>query len=249
MFAVSAFNRDVKKIGNLLQSMKRHGFICAYPIHCSQMEDGRLEIKAGHHRFECAKALGLPVYYVVSNDAATIAELERATRPWKLEDYVKSHERSGDLNSALVVAFASRTGICVASVAAILGGELAASKNKMQSIKEGRFKPTAEGIRRMEKIEKVVLACTESKISFACKALFVNSLSKLMFLDEFDESIIVHKARTNPQLFHNCATEDAFLEMLEHVHNYGRSDKRPLAFLAKEAAKSRNKAFSKASAR
>jgi hypothetical protein len=241
LFVVSPFNRDVTKMGSLLQSMKRHGYISAYPVHCKMRSDGKLEIKAGHHRFECAKTLGLSVYYVVSNDDATIPELERATTPWKLQDYVKSYARAGDQHSKLIAMIAAETGISVAAIVSIVGGELAASKNKINSLKEGRFRATPDGIERIEKVSRVVVACKSAKIAFASKRQFVNALSKLFFLKEFDDSVIVNKAQSNPQLFSNCATEEGFLEMLEYVHNYGRSAKHPLVFLAKEAAKERNR--------
>lgn len=59
-FELCQFNRSVAKTKNLRDSMKEHGFIPAYPIHCT-LKGGKLQIKAGHHRFEVAQELGLAV--------------------------------------------------------------------------------------------------------------------------------------------------------------------------------------------
>lgn len=240
MFVVGSFNRDVKKTGRLMQSMKRHGFIAAYPIHCNVRDDGRLEIKAGHHRFEVAKTLGIPLYYVVTDDAATIPELERATVRWKIEDYVHSHARAGDIDANTIAAFSKETGIAPIAIAAVLAGHVASSHNVTDQIKDGTFTVNPEGRKRMLKIANVVKACAAAGIGFASKRSFVNALSKMSFLIEFDPTVLIHKAEHSPHLFQNCATEEMFLDMIERVHNHARSTKQPLAFLAREAAKLRN---------
>lgn len=94
-FELCQFNRNVTKTKNLERSMKRHGFIPAYPIHCDKRSNGSLLIKAGHHRFEVAQRLGIPLYYVVSDDDATIHELETSTNGWTSTDYMESFIKCG----------------------------------------------------------------------------------------------------------------------------------------------------------
>jgi hypothetical protein len=241
MFVVGSFNRDVRKTGRLMQSMKLHGFIPAYPIHCKVRDDGRLEIKAGHHRFEVAKTLGIHVYYVVTDDAATIPELERATVQWRMADYVNSHARAGDIDANTIAAFAKETGISTVAIASVLAGQLASNHNVNDQVKDGTFTVNPEGRKRMLKIANVVKACAAAGIGFASKRSFVNALSKMCFIEEFDPTVLIHKAEHSPHLFQNCATEEMFLDMIERVHNHARSVKQPLAFMAREAAKRRNR--------
>lgn len=240
LFLVSPFNRDVERMGPLMASMRRHGFIAAYAIHCNIDEIGRLVIKAGHHRFEAAKALGIPLYYIVCDDDASIPDLERATQTWKLRHYVESHARSGHYGSACIAAVSKRTGISESTVASILGGESANSGNKLEAIKNGTFKPSKDGSERMDKVESVVSAMKEAKLTFATKKQFIIALVKMLFLPEFEEAVLIKKLKTNPQLFTNCPTEDHFLEMIEYAYNHSRTVKLPLAFNARQATKSRS---------
>ena len=53
IFELHELNRDVrnlKKVSNLKNSMKSHGFLSAYPLHTVLNGEGKLQIKAGHHR-------------------------------------------------------------------------------------------------------------------------------------------------------------------------------------------------------
>ena len=129
MFQLLDFNRDVSKTRKLEASMKRHGYINAYPLHVVK-ENGKLRIKGGHHRFFVASKLGLPVAYVVCEDNASIHELEAATTRWSLDDYLTSYVRMGDADYIAIQKYQQRTGIATGLCVSMLGGEMASSGNK-----------------------------------------------------------------------------------------------------------------------
>ena len=56
-FELCSFNRDLDKTQRIEESMKKHGYIPAYPIHCVKNGTGKFKIKAGHHRFYVARKL------------------------------------------------------------------------------------------------------------------------------------------------------------------------------------------------
>ena len=94
-FELTPFNRDVKKTKHLESLMRREGWIDAYPAHVIRNGDGRLLIKAGHHRFVVAQRLGIPIKYVECKDTTTIHELEKATIRWSIQDYLDSYVKEG----------------------------------------------------------------------------------------------------------------------------------------------------------
>src|SRR5690606_38818698 len=94
----------------------------------------------GHHRFTVARKLGIPVKYVVCDDAATIHELEKATTRWSIKDFLVSFVRCGDPAYITVYEYHKRTGIQISACISMLGGESAGSSNKNEDFKAGQFR-------------------------------------------------------------------------------------------------------------
>jgi hypothetical protein len=138
-FGLLDFNRDVTKTKYLEKSMRAHGFIPAHPLHVV-VENGRLKIKDGHHRFEVATKLGLPVAYVVCNDNASIFELDQTVNKWKVIDFATSFARQGDPDYQYALNFSKQNGITIATSLSLLYGELPSSGNNNEKYKTGEFK-------------------------------------------------------------------------------------------------------------
>lgn len=190
-FELCQFNRSVAKTKNLRDSMKEHGFIPAYPIHCT-LKGGKLQIKAGHHRFEVAQELGLAVYYVVSDDSATIHELEKATNRWTVDDYLESHVRCGSEDYQKLKAYQRETGIPLGMCISMLSGESASSCNKLQAFKDGVFK--ISGQQHADEVKHVVLHC--KGLGIEVNQNFVAALSRCLRVQEFsiETFLLVHRA-------------------------------------------------------
>lgn len=140
-FELLAFNRDVKRTTALERSMERYGWIDAYPMHVVPNGGVKLKIKAGHHRFTVAKKLGLPIKYVVCKDQGeTIHELEVATTPWTLKNYLDSFVRCERPDYISVKEYHEKTGINLSQCISMLGGDLASSHNMGKKFKDGTYK-------------------------------------------------------------------------------------------------------------
>lgn len=238
LFVQSEFNRDLRGLDALRKSMKKHGFIAAYPLHCIRGAGGKLVIKAGHHRYAVAKELGIPVFYVVSEDRATIPETEMASHAWTLNDYVKSYARAGSEAHLAITAYAERTGIKFSQAASLLGGECANSSNMTDRVKSGTFQLKEGG--HAEKVAEVVIGLREIGVSFATNASLVGAISCVCWLPEFDTKKFLHRSAVNLHLFVKQSTKTQFLDLIERVYNFQAKDRIALAFLAKESAKSRS---------
>ncbi len=238
LFEVCSFNRDVSKLDNMRASMVRHGFIPAYPLHCVQGQKGKLIIKAGHHRFETAKMLKIPVYYVVTQDEASVHELEKASRAWSYKDFVQSHARAGSHAHLEVLDFSRRTGISLAQATSMLGGESASSGNLQSRVKEGTY--ALKDSSHAEKVGEIVLSVKAAGVAFATNANFVAAISSCCWLDEFKPDVFVYKVANNLHMMIKQSTRMQFLDLIDRVYNHNAKTKIALAFLAKQAAASRN---------
>ena len=239
-FDLCTFNRDVRKTKDLRQSMKKYGWIDAYPMHCIPNGGKRLKIKAGHHRFEVAQDLGIPVKYVVCDDTATIHELEKGVNPWKLADFLVSFCKCGEPQYAEVEGFQKRTGIPLSGCIALLAGNIACSGNYNPAFKCGTYNITHREY--AEKVADLVIACKNLDVPFARHAMFVNALSRCATLDKFNVDQFIKRVETNAALLKKQASLEGYMELIETVYNTRThtSKRLPLRFLVREMMQKRN---------
>jgi len=240
-FELCDFNRDVRKTKRLEASMKRHGYIPSYPLHCLRGSNGKLRIKAGHHRFVVARKLGLPVYYVLGDDTATIHELERATVPWSPADYLESYVRSGDKPAYNAVReYHQRTGIPLGLCVGLLAGETANSGNQLRRFKAGRYE-LAEDLSHAERVADLVQHCTNEGVAFAKQTLFVQAVSRCLRAREFDPKVFKTRVSANPGSLTNCRNLDSMMENIEEVYNHKTQARNriPLKFLVDQTMRAR----------
>jgi hypothetical protein len=239
LFELCDFNRDVKKTRNLMASMKRDGWIDAYPMHVVRNGNKKLKIKGGHHRFEVAQQLGIAVKYVVCDDEATVHQLERSTNPWKMDDYFNSFCRQGRQNYLAVKKYMDRTGIRLSQAVSMLSGGTAASGNHNEAFKDGNFTLSSDQS-HAEAVGAIVVACRERSIPCATSRDFVHAISRMLYVEDFDAQTFIRRAAVNPSLLTKQVGVDAYSEMIEYVYNYKSSHKVALAFPSKQLAKDRS---------
>lgn len=244
IFELLEFNRNVEKTSALEMSMKRHGYIPAYPLHVVRSNNGKLRIKAGHHRFEVARKLGLHVYYIVCHDSATVFELEKATRKWTMRDYLESHIREGK-NPAYcrVKEYLSETGVDLSSALSMLAGESAGNGNYLKSFKEGTYRLGDPS--HSLKVKEIVLHCVKCEIPWARHTLFVQAISKILWVEEIDISRLKRRISNHHHHMKKCPSKQEYIQMLEGIYNRQCQDKDkiPLAYLAQQQANKRNLAL------
>lgn len=236
-FDLLLFNRDIRKIERLKKSMTKHGYIPAYPIHMQRNGEGKLSIKAGHHRFVAAKELNLPVYYVICDDAASVHELENATNKWEMRDYLASYCRLGKPEYIRVKDYIDQTGIAITTAMTLLGGQTAGSDNFREAFKSGTYK--LGDPRHAAQVADIVLYCKDCGIGIASRSLLVEALSRVCRVDGFDVEQFKRRVAINAAMVQRQPHLIGYLEMIDEIYNRGSHKKVPLVFLAKEAVKAR----------
>lgn len=243
LFELCDFNRSVdeRRLKPLIESMKVHGYIPAYPLHVVRNGNGKLKIKAGHHRFEAAMRLGLSVYYVICEDTATIHGLETAgPGRWSAIAFMQSYVKLGNTSYVALKEYMDRTGIGLTQAASMLAGETATSGNQIKRVSNGTF--VVGDTTHSETVARLVCGFRNLGVQFAANNNFVGALSRACRVTAFDPETFLHKAAMNPAMIVKQATVDQFMELIERVYNYCAKQKVPLAFLAREAAKARQPA-------
>ncbi len=240
LFTLHPENRPTGGESRLRASMERHGYLPAYPLHCRTVGGG-LQIVDGHTRFETARALGLPVFYVVAEDNAHIHDLAGTQRQWGLADYVISGVRAGDEELKKVMNYQKRTGLALTVCVSLLAGSLANGGEINQRVKTRTYK-TREPNLLAENVAYIVTTLAGLKVKCAKKAAFVNALSRALAVEQFDPVRFLRQSEQWASVLPATGTRDEYTAAIEAVYNKGRAaaDRVPVAFLADNAARLRN---------
>lgn len=243
LFELHSFNRDVIKTGPLEKSMRKHGWIDAYPMHVIKNGSGKFKIIDGHHRFEVAGKLGIRVKYIICNDSVDIIELIPTVNQWTPQDYLMSYVRAEKSDYLAIKEYMEETGIPLSLSISILAGESAGSNNKLLAFKSGKYKLGDQT--HAEKIKDVIILMRDLGIEFANKSLFIQALSKMLWVKKFSVSHFKKKLSTHIGIIEKKPSLESYLIAIEQLYNRGCKARLPLAFMATEAAKERQTSFNK----
>lgn len=246
LFELHPFNREVSKTKALEASMKKNGWIGAYPMHCITNGNGKFKIVGGHHRFTVARKLGIPVKYVVcENKNVTIHELERATRGWSMVDYLTSYCALDKEQYLAVRTYHEQTGINVSQCVSLIAGESANSHNHHEKFKLGTYK--TGNISHAMDVARVVLKIKSLGFKLATSMMFVGAISKVLYIEKFNIDAFIKRASANSTMFKRQSSVKDYLAMIETIYNYkNQKAKLPIVFLAQQAADKRNAVKTKA---
>lgn len=227
-FRFDPTNRPIRSNPRLLQSMKKHGWLYAYPMHV--VKDGeRYIIKDGQHRFLAAKKLGLPVKFVVCEVGADIAAINDTQRPWTITDHVQSRSAGGDTDYQYLMQFSRAHKLPVGVSAAILTATNV-RKGAGIAIRGGSFR--VKDIEQAEKIALVVDA-TRQHVKWASHNLYIDAVRRCFAVEGFEVDRLIKKIHTHPALLTPQANTDGFLAMIEAIYNYRAGERLSIVFAVK----------------
>jgi hypothetical protein len=220
-------NRNVKSNRKkfILESMKLHGYIPAYPIHCVLNGLGKLRIKDGHYRFQCAQDLGLKVWYVVWDDNATLSELVRTWVPWNLPDFADAYVNAGIKPYIDLREYVEKTGIPSSVSINMFSGvrigdktHSAGTRQKpLADFKAGKFKIIDTKIANM--VGELVILCKMLNVDFATTGSFASAVSRIVSSSGFDMSRMKMKLKSHHHRMKKQATIDDYILSLEKIYN------------------------------
>lgn len=205
---------------DLLESMKKTGFLETGHIICTLRADGKLEIVEGHNRFITAKHLGIPVWYSAhpANDAVTPVKHNQTIRTWGVKDFAGGHSQD-NADYAEVMAFHRKTKIPLMACFTLFAGQTAASSSNVnRAMKQGQYKIKNRDL--PSEVGTIVLALAKH-CDFAASINLVNAISRAVFAKGFDSQRMVERIAKKPELIKRCNKSSDYELMLETLYNHG----------------------------
>ena len=231
LFEFNPFQRTFKtrRVDEIAASMKTNGFLSSKAISVYKNKEGKLVINTGHHRLAAAKAIGIPVLYIIE-EQWTLKQMVTegiTVAKWDTLSAAQSFARSGMKDYQELLAFADK-GIPLMMAASLLIGEGAASGNARDKVPAGSFK-----IKTRESINKIIALFEKfsDRVPTIKHKPFISAYSKCLLTPEFDEDIFNRRLAANPTMLEKTSNEDQMLKLIEEIYNFKSPNKIPLAFL------------------
>lgn len=234
-FLISEKNRGLvlnRGYNRIVASMKKYGFLEAYPLLCKKEKAG-LVVYDGQHRLHAAKQLKLPVYYVVLDESTVINIPDlQGGRLWGTSDYAQSCANQNDQHCIELLDFAKKHNITVNQAIALLWGSHVRGNNGHEAIRKGRFliKDMASAERIMAILKVIRELCPEMANNRCLVAL-----QRIARVAEMDEKRMIRQMKSHSGMLKNEPTAEAFVQQFERIYNYHTPKKIPIAHLAEEA--------------
>lgn len=210
-----------KRVRKMIRAVKRKNQLADYPILVTPHEIGgghnKLGIADGQARFEAAKALKQPVFYILS-EHVTIEDISAANSvqtPWSPRDYVHSFAEQGKKDYVKLRAFIQEFKLPVTTSAALLGGKK--TVGGMHALKTGDFKVTSE--HRAQKVAQMIVTL-KKVIPFATDRPMAVAIMHLFQVQGFDSERLIHKIDVQRSKMVKCASMMQYVDLLEDIYNF-----------------------------
>jgi hypothetical protein len=224
-FKINESNRIVNRrhVNDLKNKISNKNLLHSNPI----TVNSDWEILDGQHRFQAAKELGLPVYYIVDDymDIEDIAVINSTSKGWKLDDYLH-HFRTEELAKGKeggeygkLGEFCEDYNVNLYNAIGLLSGRNSQPNAELiHKFKRGEFK-----VVDMEHAIRVANLRDSFKPyapDFYKSKNFVNSLSKVARNENFDEDVMLKKMGQQSERLMKCATVEGYLNSLVDIYNF-----------------------------
>lgn len=233
MFKSMKGNRPLDKllIMRLKKSFKKRYLFTIITVN----ED--LEIIDGQHRFEAAKSLGLPLYYVVQKGYGVpeVQMLNTNTKNWGKMQYLHSYCELGHPEYLKFRNFMRRYpkfGIAVSE--AILTG-LSSGKfeteigqrRKLPTFTDGELEIPNEG--RSYLIAHQIMEIQPFYDGFN-RITFVRAMMRVLNNPNYEHNTFIKKLEMQPTALKHCQSVDQYLLLIEDIYNYRSRNKVSLRY-------------------
>ena len=245
MFDMHYLNRPLREAPLLEKSMRKYGFLESEAITVKPLPNGKYGIIKGHNRFDYAKRLGLPVFYIVIDTDVDLADLEGSSKQaWSISDFAEARARGGDEACMQLVRWSKDNHIPLGIAASLLAGESAGSSNAAGLIRSGRYHLGPQ--QHASDVLDIVNRLRELHIDAAESRMFIQAISLCLRVPEFSSANFIHKAELYPGNMRKRVKLDEMFDEIETLYNYGgKGGRLAVAFRAKEVAMNRKNSFGK----
>jgi len=231
-FVFRTANRDVdlKHIDKIADSMLENGWQGA-PIEVSVLDDDKLQIEDGQHRFMAAKKSGTPVKFMVVKNMSIydVAKKNSMKKGWSGSDYVKAYAEDGNTSYKRLKNL--QTEFPKVSLSDIL--DVVVGKHKQDNLKRGYVHINDEQFFKAREVLKSLVIMNESLKTIGIKTMssYKKILIDLLMNDIIDAQRMIDKLdKHGRMILPAAATKDQAMQYLEALYNYHQRDKSTVLF-------------------
>jgi hypothetical protein len=214
-FKFSGLNRTPKHFKKIIESIKKGDFTAYNPIMVVVMENGDLLIIDGQNRYMACKTLGLPIHFVVSEEAniEDAPILNNASKNWAGREYVEHFAKMGHIDYIKVLEANKKYGAPLSSIVSVCSCQNLYNEH----LKRGTYKIS-------EKRNPNEL-CEHWKdvvkyIPFAKTDRFFTTLATCFYNENYDTNRMMEKLSKCSGIMFEQPNRPLITKEIEKVYNY-----------------------------
>jgi len=234
--AYSAFsrlqeNRDLQEqhVHTLMESFRKDGYLFTI-LYVNE----KMELIDGQHRFEAAKRLHLPVYFIVMPGwgIKEVAILNVNSRNWTMEDFLNTHAKSGNIHYQVFKKFYDQHAFDITTAQLIVLGKRTKHGGTSDDFRSGKM-VTREDLVKSAYTKARKIQQFKDFHPYAWKSRnFVEAMLHLLNTKGYDHGHMVEQLKKYPitmlQESRSLRVEE-YLNLLVEKYNYRKKDKIELA--------------------
>jgi len=210
-------NRPVleSRVESLGQSIEEKNLLREFPI----VVNSKYEVKDGQHRLGAAKKLGVPIYFIVSDniDVIDIAKVNKNVKHWNIADYMAYHASLGNESCKWVLGKSIEWNLTPEVVCRILGTNGNAYK---KAIVEGKFELSVQHMHRAIALYKMLLDFKEVFPRGWKQRNFIIAVRCMRRTKQYDHNIMLKRFDLLSRSFRKQPDTISYIEMLEEIYNH-----------------------------
>ena len=216
-FVFKKGNRPVRgRVINLIAAIEKKNQLSIYPITVSELGDGKLEIADGQHRFEAARALKVPIFFIRSRQPITIEEIASANqqqKSWNMADWMESWIARGNKDYQVLKEFCDTFRLPITVSMEIIGRTYGGEQNT--SFKSGKFQ-----VSNLQFGQTVghTLGALRGHVPVADLRL-VRAIVKVLKVEGVSIDRLIKKLVSHASMFERQGTWMKYVELIEKLYN------------------------------
>jgi hypothetical protein len=231
----------------LIESMRRYGWIDAFPMLVVPGGNGKFLIIEGHRRLDAATQLSTQdsiqveaKYVIDGNDDIDPRYVSSRVRAWNQTDYVNSYAQTGKQHYCKLLEFAGAHGLSLTTAAFVLSG-----KQCLPDVIDGSFAIT--NTRNAPGILKVMRAIRGEnaipRVKWWSHQRVVIALAYIMrYVPSFSCDTMAKKIQAHAAFLSNQPNVKGFIEMLEQIYNRHNRESLQISAAVDQGMRSNRKA-------
>jgi hypothetical protein len=217
MFTLSTYNREVSLSKKLLESVKDNDLTQFNPI----LVNDKLVIIDGQHRFMVCRELGIPIYFIISDDVMVddASAINQATKNWSTIDHILHYYKRGFDTYIKLMKLAEKYDLHLTNLLALGKGSVDKNITVTDLTRAGKFQFRDSDARVKELLDNFQVF--KEYIDFANTTTFFKAYIRVASLSGYSHAHMVKKLKIASGHLHRQSTQLHQINELLKLYNYG----------------------------